>query len=337
MRCSTRCVRSCSFRAMSVPRFHVATDLGPGDVGREIALPDAAAHHALRVLRLAAGDALTLSPARGGEFAATLVRADKRDARARLDAFSPVERESALAVTLVQGDRRERRDGLRRAQGGRARRGRACSRWSRARGARFPAGERGDKRLAHWRQIAVAACEQCGRNRVPPVHDVVTPRRVACGARAGSPGIVLDPEATHRPRAAARAGVARRRARRTRRRPHRRRDWRARRAPAFIAVRIGPRVLRTETASTGGARRHQCPVGRLPMSDRGPSRAIAPLGMPSRSWRRCATAIVRPPDARSRHRLRATSCSGRTASRSRGRSPSTRNARRSTSTAPRAR
>src|SRR5258706_11821476 len=88
---------------MSVPRFHVAIDLGAGDVGREITLPDAAAHHALRVLRLATGDAVTLFTGGGGEFAATLVRADRRDAWVLLNAFSAIERESALAVTLVQG------------------------------------------------------------------------------------------------------------------------------------------------------------------------------------------------------------------------------------------
>src|SRR5260221_6209069 len=88
---------------MNVPRFHVTSEIGAGDVGREFALPDAAAHHALRVLRLATGDALTLFTGAGGEFAATLVRADKREAWVLLDAFSAIERESALAVTLVQG------------------------------------------------------------------------------------------------------------------------------------------------------------------------------------------------------------------------------------------
>src|SRR4030095_4676431 len=108
------------------------------------------------VWRLAAGDALTLFTGSGGEFAATLIRADKRDARVLLDAYSAVEREAALAVTLVQGIaandamdfvvRRAVELGVAVVQPVVA-----------ARSARFPSNERGAKRLAHWRQIAVAA------------------------------------------------------------------------------------------------------------------------------------------------------------------------------------
>jgi 16S rRNA (uracil1498-N3)-methyltransferase len=232
---------------MSVARFHVATDIGAGDVGREIALPDAAAHHALRVLRLATGDALTLFTGAGGEFAATLVRADKRDAWVLLDAFSTVEREPALAVTLVQGIaandamdfvvRRAVELGVAAVQPVVA-----------ARSARFPSDERGRKRLAHWRQIAVAACEQCGRNRVPPVHDAVDLDAWLAARAAARPGIVLDPMAgigiaeVPAPAPAVdvligpEGGFAS--------------DELGRAARAgFTAVRMGPRILRTETAS----------------------------------------------------------------------------------------
>ena len=232
---------------MSVPRFHVASEIGAGDVGREFALPDAAAHHALRVLRLATGDALTLFTGAGGEFAATLVRADKREAWVLLDAFAAVERESALAVTLVQGIaandamdfvvRRAVELGVAAVQPVVA-----------ARSARFPPDERGAKRLAHWRQIAVAACEQCGRNRVPPVHDVADLDAWLAAREPARPGIVLDPAASiaigtaPAPDTSAdvlvgpeggftSAEVAR-----------------AARA-GFTPVRMGPRILRTETAS----------------------------------------------------------------------------------------
>jgi 16S rRNA (uracil1498-N3)-methyltransferase len=232
---------------MSVPRFHVDANMGAGDVGREIALPDAAAHHALRVLRLATGDALTLFTGAGGEFAATLVRADKRDAWVLLDAFSAVEREPALAVTLVQGIaandamdfvvRRAVELGVAAVQPVVA-----------ARSARFPSNERGPKRLAHWRQIAVAACEQCGRNRVPPVHDVADLDAWLAARATARPGIVLDPMAgiaiaavpvpasTVDVLIGPEGGFAS--------------DELARAARAgFTAVRLGPRILRTETAS----------------------------------------------------------------------------------------
>src|SRR5260221_408018 len=76
---------------VSFPRFLCSGELAPGDVDREYALPDAVAHHALRVLRLGPGDRVTLFTGAGGEFAATLKRADKRDAEVHIDAFDPVE------------------------------------------------------------------------------------------------------------------------------------------------------------------------------------------------------------------------------------------------------
>ena len=56
--------------------------------------------------------------------------------------------------------------------------------------------ERADKKLAHWRAVAIAACEQCGRNRVPLIHDVADAGRLAekksglrrCGLGRGAGG-----------------------------------------------------------------------------------------------------------------------------------------------------
>ena len=88
---------------MSWPRFHCPGGPAAGDVDSEYVLPAAAAHHALRVLRLAVGDRVTLFTGAGGEFAATLAQASKRDAVVHIDSFDPVEREATLRVTLVQG------------------------------------------------------------------------------------------------------------------------------------------------------------------------------------------------------------------------------------------
>jgi 16S rRNA (uracil1498-N3)-methyltransferase len=223
------------------------SEIGAGDVGREIALPDAAAHHALRVLRLATGDAVTLFTGAGGEFAATLIRADKRNAWVLLDAFSAVERESALAVTLVQGIaandamdfvvRRAVELGVAAVQPVVA-----------TRSARFPRDERGAKRLAHWRQIAVSACEQCGRNRIPSVRDVAD---LDAWLRARAPtraGIVLDPaarigiDALPTPDASVDVLVGPEGGLTT--------DETERAARAGLTpIRLGPRILRTETAS----------------------------------------------------------------------------------------
>ena len=244
---------------MAVPRFHCPAALDASAVDTEYELPDAVAHHALRGLRLEEGDHLTLFTGGGGEFAATLIVAGRRGAVVRIDAFDPVERESALAVTLVQGiaanDAMDH--AVRRAvELGVA----AIQPVLTARSARMPDGERGEKRHAHWRQIVVAACEQCGRNRIPDVRDVVTlehwlTQRAGAepGAAAGiaqgiAQGIVLSPYS-----ARSLAGVPA---------PQATLDLLigpeggfapeevalAERA-GMMAARLGPRVLRTETAA----------------------------------------------------------------------------------------
>jgi 16S rRNA (uracil1498-N3)-methyltransferase len=216
-------------------------------VGGVYALPDAVAHHALRVLRLAVGDRITLFTGAGGEFAATLTRADKREAAARIDAFDPVERESALAVTLVQGiaanDAMDH--AVRRAvELGAA----AIQPVLTTRSARIPDGERGAKRLAHWRQIVSAACEQCGRNRVPDVHGVATLGHWLAGRNPAAAGLVLSPAAdaaissTPRPLQALDLLVG----------PEggfTAEEIALAQRSGMAAVRLGPRVLRAETAA----------------------------------------------------------------------------------------
>ena len=232
---------------MSAPRFHCPGDLVANDVGSEYRLPDAVAHHALRVLRLAVGDRLTLFTGTGGEYAATLERADKRGAVVRIDAFDAVERESSLAVTLVQAiaandamDHALRRS----VELGAA----AIQPVLTARSARVPDGERGEKRLAHWRQIVIDACEQCGRNRMPEVHGVVLLDRWLAARNPAAAGLVLSPGAGLSIADAPRPGNAL--------------DLLVGPEGGFApdeiasaqrcgmtAVRLGPRVLRTETAA----------------------------------------------------------------------------------------
>jgi 16S rRNA (uracil1498-N3)-methyltransferase len=218
--------------------------LSPAPAGSAIELDEAVAHHATRVLRLAVGDAVTLFDGRGGEYAASLERVDKRGATVRVAGFLPVERESPLLVTLAQGiaanDAMD--SAIRRAtELGVA----AIQPLVTARSAPLPAGERGDKRIAHWRQVAIAACEQCGRNRIP---DVAVPQAFAdwLGAWPGS-GLLLLPDADHAVAALAQpepplalaigpeGGFDAR-------------ESAAARAMGFRALRLGPRVLRVETA-----------------------------------------------------------------------------------------
>ncbi len=232
---------------MTPPRFLCPDVLTADAVGSEYVLPGAVAHHALRVLRLAVGDDLTLFTGGGGEFAARLVHADRRTTVVRVVGFDPVEREARLAVTLAQGiaasDAMDH--AIRRAvELGVA----AIQPIVTTRSARVPEGGRREKRLAHWRQIVVAACEQCGRNRLPEVHQALPLEQWLAARRRDLAGLMLAPDAEVAMAdvtppgnaldvligpeggfAAEEIAVARR--------------------AGMVAVRMGPRVLRTETAA----------------------------------------------------------------------------------------
>jgi 16S rRNA (uracil1498-N3)-methyltransferase len=147
------------------PRFFVAVPLS---AGATVSLPAAVAHHATRVLRLAAGDAVTLFDGNGGEYEGAIARADRDRVDVAIAGFVDVEREAPRPVTLAQAIiATDPMDwAIRKAvELGAARIVPLVA----ARSNVARAGERLDKRLAHWRQIAVAACEQCGRNRVPAI------------------------------------------------------------------------------------------------------------------------------------------------------------------------
>ena len=233
---------------MATPRFFVPDLPGSHDVGAQVALPAPAAHHALRVLRLGVGDAIVLFTGDGGELAATIMDADRRYAMVRIDGFNAIDREPALAVTLVQAiPANDAMDyAVRKAvELGVA----AIAPVVSAQGARFPDGERGDKRLAHWQQIAVAACEQCGRNRVPVVSAPQSFDAWLAQRDASRVGVMLAPEATLTlPGMAPPAGaidvlIG----------PEggfNRRETEHALQSGIISVRLGPRILRTETAVT---------------------------------------------------------------------------------------
>src|SRR5258708_3499072 len=148
------------------PRFFCPPPLTAGD---DVALPPGAGHHAVRVLRLKEGDALVLFDGEGGECPARLARIDGGTVIACIGERRSVERESPLAVTLVQGlAAADRMDyAIQKAvELGVA----AIAPVTTARSVARLDGERARRRAEHWRQIVVAACEQCGRNRLPAIH-----------------------------------------------------------------------------------------------------------------------------------------------------------------------
>ena len=150
-----------------MPRFHCAVPLA---AGHSLALPPGAARH-VQVLRLQPGDAITLFDGAGGEFEATVERMGRSDVDVAVGAHRPVEREAPRAVHLAVGmPANERMDWLveKATELGVA----SIQPLMTAHGVLRLAGERADKKRAHWEAIAIAACEQCGRNRVPQIHPV---------------------------------------------------------------------------------------------------------------------------------------------------------------------
>ena len=207
-----------------------------------IELPEAAAHHAVRVLRLRAGDRVVLFDGCGGEYEARLALPGRGRVLAQTEEHRALERESPLAVTLVQAvSSGEKMDYTvqKAVELGVA----ALHPVLSARSVVRLDGERGAKKLAHWRRIAIAACEQCGRNRIPTIAEPVALARYRApeGAR-----ILLSPAGTGSLAALARSPVVLAAG------PEGGFDdgeERLLERAGFAAVRLGPRVLRTETAA----------------------------------------------------------------------------------------
>lgn len=226
-----------------MPRFFVPSITGPQG---EYALPDGAAHHAARVLRLTVGDVVSVFDGAGSERAARITRINKQGVMVQLGELSTPQRETLLHITLIQGvSSGERMDftlqkavelGVKYIQPV------SC-----VRSVVRLSGDRAIKRQQHWQQLVTSACEQCGRNVVPtvsPIADLTTViAQTDAGLRllldplsvltlrdvsppSGSIYLLAGPEGGFDPNErelALRAG--------------------------FQGVRLGPRILRTETAA----------------------------------------------------------------------------------------
>lgn len=221
-----------------------------GDIAAhgECRLPPAAAHHVQHVLRLNPGDALTLFDGEGIEHDAVIVRVSKTGVTVQVGAQRAVDRESPLRIVLAQGvSAGERMDYTiqKAVELGVA----AIQPVASSRSVVRLDAHRGAKRLAHWQAIAVAACEQCGRNRVPDVRAVLSFASWLgqLDARATqtlllSPGATLGIRDLQRPGtgitllAGPEGGLAAE-------------EQQAAERAGFTPVRLGPRVLRTETAA----------------------------------------------------------------------------------------
>lgn len=150
---------------MRFPRFYYHEQI---TVGQSIELPAETIHHAVNVLRLQKDCKVTLFNGKGGEFLASIKHISKKAVLVFIEKFVQVEHESPLQITLAQSIctnikmdlivRKSVELGVTNIQPVVAKR--SLIRLS---------GKRMIKRVSHWQQIVVSACEQCGRNSVPRV------------------------------------------------------------------------------------------------------------------------------------------------------------------------
>jgi 16S rRNA (uracil1498-N3)-methyltransferase len=171
----------------------------PLAAGDALALPPAAARH-IQVLRMQPGETVTLFNGEGGEFDAVIERMGRSDVSVVVGEHRAVEREAPRAVHLAVGmPANERMDWLveKAAELGVA----SIQPVLAQRSVLKLQGERAQKKQAHWQAVAIAACEQSGRNRVPTVHAVVGLAQwiAALGMPAQQPRLLLSLAAQAQP------------------------------------------------------------------------------------------------------------------------------------------
>lgn len=233
-------------------RFYADMALVPGTT---VPLPPAAARH-VQVLRLQPGDALSLFNGQGdgrpgseGEFDATVARMGRSEVEVTIGAYTATAREAGRAIHLAVGmPANERMDWLveKAAELGAA----SIQPLMSERSVLRLKGERADKKIAHWRGVAVAACEQCGRSRVPLIHDVASLADwlKGIGDAAGGTRLLLSLQEGSRPLAQAVAGSGALTFLSGPEGGLSPAEEAAAMARGFAAVTLGPRVLRAETA-----------------------------------------------------------------------------------------
>lgn len=228
---------------MRVARIHCSEALSGR---REVRLDADATRHLLRVLRLRKGDPVTVFDGRGGEYRGVIATTEKAGARIELGPHEAREIESRLNIALLQGVSRGSRMDLVVQKATELGVHTIIPVLTERSPVRYDAKKADAKRL-HWQSVAISACEQSGRNRVPAIESprafdqslssLQTERRLLLDPTAGTalmnsnpaPGelaLLIGPEggltATERDRA---------------------------RAAGYAPIRLGPRVLRTETAA----------------------------------------------------------------------------------------
>lgn len=220
----------------------------PLQPGLRVTLPESVANHLLRVLRLNVGDALIVFNGDGFDYHAALVSSDRRAAQIEVQSRAAASSESALPITLGQGIARgDKMDWVlqKATEMGVAAIAPLRTQWTEVR----LHGERGERRQQHWHGVIAAACEQCGRATLPTLSPASELSDWAGSAPANALRLLLDPDAESTLATCSpplpeqpvwlvigpEGGLSER-------------DIATLHSAGFSGLRLGPRVLRTETA-----------------------------------------------------------------------------------------
>ncbi|GAB3335567.1 16S rRNA (uracil(1498)-N(3))-methyltransferase [Marilutibacter aestuarii] len=229
---------------MRLTRVHVEVPLV---AGQSLDLPEGPAGHLARVLRLGVGDACIVFNGDGHDYHARLAEVGKRHVRVEIGGCVAVDKESPLRVVLLQSVARGEKMDLVLQKATELGVDAVQPAWSQRSEVRLE-GARADKRLAHWRSVVVSACEQSGRAWVPAV-EAPLPLPAALAALPATPlRLTLDPDAAlslgqlqFEPAQPVVVAIG----------PEggwSPQDLEQLREAGFTGMRLGPRVLRTETA-----------------------------------------------------------------------------------------
>lgn len=229
---------------MRIPRICIFETLAPGCV---VVLPEQASEHLVRVLRLESGSPLILFNGDGREYRAEIAQFTKRSVSARVLAEHAAEkRESPLELTLAQGIARGEKMDMVLQKATELGITRIVPIITDRTEVKLDA-ERAARRIAHWQAVIASACEQSGRSRLP---SLAAPVRLTTWAAslAGDNGLrlALDPKGDHSPRSlpaftqatlvvGPEGGLSDK-------------DFAALDQLDFLGLKLGPRILRTETA-----------------------------------------------------------------------------------------
>lgn len=242
---------------MRIPRIYEAADLRSG---LTLTLSDEAANHVGRVLRMQVGQALTLFNGQGGQYSAAISEAGKKNISVLVGEFDAYDCESPLPFHLGQVISRGEKMEFTIQKSVELGVNEITPLFSSRSGVKL-SGERLEKKIQQWQSIAIAACEQCGRNRVPVIRPAMSlntwlaektsdlklnlhPRAEfsvsTLPAPKGGVRLLIGPEGGLSDEEISQAN-----------------------AHDFIDILLGPRVLRTETAALTAITALQCRFGDL--------------------------------------------------------------------------